>query len=301
MGIAARAISVVSATPAATQIQKNTSELKQLGLADTVELQGISLHGGDRVTCRLLPAPKHTGRVFVRMDLPDCPEIVARPDSTTPAQLSTLLKHANGASVRTIEHLMAALTGLGIDNCRIELDGPEVPIMDGSARNFVEAISAAGIVSQDAPKRMCAIARPVTVWDGEAFVSAIPSSITRYTYGIDFAGSPIGEQWFSWLANPETFPHEIAPARTFTRERDAELARQHGLIKGGSLDNAIVCTSGKWLNPLRFENEPVRHKLLDLLGDLSLTGITWQAHFVAYKAGHTLHARFARELLALAH
>ncbi|MEO1133177.1 MAG: UDP-3-O-acyl-N-acetylglucosamine deacetylase [Cyanobacteria bacterium J06639_1] len=269
----------------------------QLTLASGVEVTGIGLHSGDRVTCRLHPAEVNTGRVFVRVDLADRPEIPARADATTPAQLSTLLQTPSGASVRTIEHLVAALTGLGIDNCRIELDGAEVPIMDGSARDFVEAIAAVGTKPQAEPKRICPVDRPVAVWEGDAFVSVVPAPATRYTYGIDFANSPIGEQWFSWSASPETFRTDVAPARTFTRERDAELARQHGLIKGGSLDNAIVCTEETWLTPLRFANEPVRHKLLDLLGDLSLTGVTWQGHFIAYKAGHTLHARFARELL----
>lgn len=289
---------MVSAISTEHSIEGLDTSLRQRAIASAVEFSGIGLHSGDFATCRLLPAPVDTGRIFVRVDLPGQPEIPARAESITPAQLSTLLQGADGSSVRTIEHLMAALTGLEIDNCRIELDGPEVPIMDGSAREFVEAIAAVGMVSQAAPKTIRTVTQPITVWDGEAFVSAVPSPVTRYTYGIDFAHSPIGEQWFSWMATPDSFRDEVAPARTFTRDRDAELARQHGLIKGGSLDNAIVCTAEKWLNPLRFENEPVRHKLLDLLGDLSLTGVMWQAHVIAYKAGHNLHARFARELLA---
>ncbi len=132
---------------------------------------------------------------------------------------------------------------------------------------------------------------------GDAFLSAIPSPRRGYTYGIDFPGSPIGQQWFTWLPDRDLFAHTLAPARTFTRQQDIAPAQAQGLIKGGSLDNAIVCTETAWLTPLRFPDEPVRHKLLDLLGDLSLTGHTWQAHIIAYKAGHTLHGELAQALL----
>lgn len=278
---------------------ENSSQLvpQQHTLAGNFTLEGVGLHSGDRVSCRLCPSDPGSGRYFVRIDLPQQPYIPASLSAAIPAQLSTLLKLGD-VEVRTIEHLMGALAGLGVDNCRIELDGSEVPILDGSALPWVEAIASVGLIAQAAPRNMRAISQPLTVWDGEAFVSAIPSSVTRYTYGIDFPQSPIQQQWYSWEWSSDWFVTAIAPARTFTRQRDAEMALQQGLIKGGSLDNAIVCTATDWLNPLRFSEEPVRHKLIDLLGDLSLTGAIWMGHFVAYKAGHTLHGRFARELLA---
>ena len=271
-------------------------ESRQHTLASAVELQGVGLHGGASISCRLTPAPVDRGKWFVRVDLADRPSIQANLDAATPAQLSTLLQQGD-AQVRTIEHLMAALAGCGVDNCCIEIDGPEVPILDGSARPWVDAIVGAGLQPQAGDRQLVQLQYPLTVWQDDAFVSAIPSPVTRYSYGIDFPACPIGEQWFSWVESAMTFAQNIAPARTFTTEVNARKAMEMGLIKGGSLDNAIVCTETEWLTPLRFDDEPVRHKLIDLLGDLSLTGVRWQAHFIAYKASHALHGRLAQKLL----
>ena len=281
------------------QPTRSTSDSCQQTLAGSVTISGVGLHSGETVTCHLHPASTNSGKHFVRTDLPTQPTVTASLKAATPAQLSTLLQQGE-ANVRTIEHLMAALAGCGVDNCRIDIDGAEVPILDGSAKPWVKAIQSAGLTEQEGSLPLLTLGSPVTVWDGEAFVSAVPSPVTRYSYGIDFPNSPIGEQWFSWTESPGVFAEAIAPARTFTTEANARLAQQAGLIKGGSLENAIVCTDTEWLTPLRFENEPVRHKLIDLLGDLSLTGWRWQAHFIAYKASHTLHGRFARELLDVA-
>ncbi len=267
----------------------------QRTLAHPLTCEGIGLHTGQSLRCQLHPADPHTGRIFVRTDLPEAPQIPADLDHLGPAHLSTGLV-AGAAQVQTIEHLLAALTGLGIDNCRIELNGPEAPILDGSALPWVEAILKAGIQAQDHPRQSAQINCPVTVWQGEAFVSAIPAPGLRFTYGIDFPDSPIRQQWHSSDLTPQAFVHSIAPARTFAREQDLEPARQQGLIKGGSLDNAIVCHPEGWHTPLRFEDEPVRHKLIDLLGDLSLLGVRWQGHILAYKAGHALHHQLSRQL-----
>lgn len=267
----------------------------QRTLAHTLTCEGIGLHTGQSIRCQLHPAAPHLGRIFVRTDLPDAPEIPATLDHLGPAHLSTRLV-AGAAQVQTIEHLLAALTGLGIDNCRIELNGPEAPILDGSALPWVEAILTAGIQAQDQLRQLAQIDHPVTVWQGEAFVSAIPAPNLRFTYGIDFPDSPMRQQWHSSDLAAPAFVHGIAPARTFAREQDLEPARQQGLIKGGSLDNAIVCTPEGWHTPLRFEDEPVRHKLIDLLGDLSLLGVRLQGHILAYKAGHALHHQLSRQL-----
>ncbi|MDX2273280.1 MAG: UDP-3-O-acyl-N-acetylglucosamine deacetylase [Cyanobacteriota bacterium] len=266
-------------------------------LATTIIRRGIGLHSGAWIECRLSPAEVGEGRLFIRRDLPGSPVIPAHLRQVSPANLSTRLQQGS-AHIQTTEHLLAALAVLGIDNCRIEVDGPEIPILDGSALPWVEAILQAGVRRQAALGVVVGIPSPITVCQGEAFISALPSPGLRFTYGIDFADSPIGCQWLSWNFSAESFVEDLAPARTFTRQQDIEKAQQAGLIKGGSLDNAIVCHAEGWLTPLRFDNEPVRHKLIDLLGDLSLLGVRLQGHILAYRAGHTLHHQLAHQLLA---
>lgn len=241
------------------------------------------------------------GRYFVRVDLPEKPVIPARIDFVHQTTLSTELAN-NSHAVRTVEHLLAALGGSGIDDVRIEIDGPEVPLLDGSAKEWVSAIASVGITGSkneaNLPSSLTAIVTSViSVQEGEAFVAAFPSSETRFTYGIDFAYSAIGNQWFSWSPLTETFAEAIAPARTFGLADQIEFLQKAGLIKGGNLENALVCDHQGWLNPpLRFSNEPVRHKLLDLVGDLSLLGKIPQAHFLAYKASHKLHLQLAKAI-----
>lgn len=260
---------------------------------------GVGLHSGTTVTVRVLPAPAGRGRYFARVDLPGAPEIAARVDSVSQTVLSTELGHGT-AKVRTVEHLLAALAALGIDNARIEIDGIEVPLLDGSAKEWAEAIGQAGIVAQPAQAPAYTLTEPVWIYSGDAFVAALPAPQLRFTYGIDFDLPAIGNQWFSWAPQLADFALEVAPARTFGLAHQIESLRQQGLIRGGSLDNALVCDGNGWLNPpLRFANEPARHKLLDLVGDLSLLGNFPSAHFLAYKASHTLHIQLARALHAL--
>ncbi|MGI0485695.1 UDP-3-O-acyl-N-acetylglucosamine deacetylase [Pantanalinema rosaneae CENA516] len=258
---------------------------------------GIGLHSGLPVQVRVSPAPVGRGRYFVRTDLPGTPEVEAEINSVSQTTLSTELA-AEAARVRTVEHLLAALAGMGVDNARIELDAPELPLLDGSAQEWVQAIAEVGLAAQSAQRSSITLAAPVWVRQDDAFVAALPSPELRFTYGIDFADLPaIGNQWHSW--SPEvSFATEIAPARTFGIAHQIEYLRQQGLIKGGSLDNALVCSPEGWLNPpLRFPNEPVRHKLLDLIGDLSLLGGFPTAHFLAYKASHQLHTQLVRSLV----
>ncbi|NJL45876.1 MAG: UDP-3-O-acyl-N-acetylglucosamine deacetylase [Leptolyngbyaceae cyanobacterium SM2_3_12] len=251
---------------------------------------------------RLCPAEVGQGRYFVRTDLPGQPQIPAQLEAVDQTTLSTELRRGE-ATVRTVEHVLAALTGLGVDNVRIEVSGPELPLLDGSAQDWVSAIAAVGQVSQGVAKSVAGLLRqPVTVHHGEAFVSAFPAPACRLTYGIDFEVAAIGNQWFSWSPGADPFDLEgfataVAPARTFGLAHQIEHLQASGLIKGGSLDNALVCSHEGWVNPpLRFENEPVRHKLLDLIGDLSLLGGLPAAHIVAYKASHRLHVELARKL-----
>jgi UDP-3-O-[3-hydroxymyristoyl] N-acetylglucosamine deacetylase len=233
----------------------------------------------------------------VRVDLPDAPQIPAHIASVSQTTLSTELT-ANGASVRTVEHLLAALAALGIEDARIEIDGAELPLLDGSARIWATQIDSSQIEPVQGVIAMSGVlTEPVWIQQDEIFVAALPSPVLQFTYGIDFDVSPIGNQWHSWQPGREDFKTEIAPARTFGLAHQIDRLRTAGLIKGGSLDNALVCDDRQWLNPpLRFPNEPSRHKLLDLIGDLSLLGKFPQAHFLAYKASHQLHVRLAQRL-----
>jgi UDP-3-O-[3-hydroxymyristoyl] N-acetylglucosamine deacetylase len=270
----------------------------QFTLNAPFEHSGVGLHTGLNTRVRVMPAPKDQGRVFVRVDLPDTPIVPAHIHQVRTAQLSTELASAT-AAVRTVEHLLAALAGTGIDNARIEVDGPEIPLMDGSAHVWVESILAVGLVEQPESRPLPSVSQPIWVRHDDAFVAAIPAPSLRFTYGIDFEVPAIANQWHSWAPNaPDSFKTHIAPARTFGLAHQVESLRAQGLIRGGSLENALVCGPEGWLNPpLRFENEPVRHKLLDLIGDLSLLGTIPQAHYLAYKASHALHLQLARELL----
>ncbi|MEM8639889.1 MAG: UDP-3-O-acyl-N-acetylglucosamine deacetylase [Cyanobacteria bacterium P01_G01_bin.54] len=270
-----------------------------------IERQGIGLHLGQQTTVRLIPEPERGQRYFVRVDLPEQPEIPAHLEQVSQTLLSTELGQGS-AKLRTVEHLLAALQASRVQGIRIEVDGPEIPLLDGSALGWVEAIAAAGLEPPPTPKANSPWPEPwpleqaVTVFVGDAFVTAIPAPALQFTYGVDYPYAAIGQQWHRWHPEQDTFAATIAPARTFGFADQIEQLRQQGLIKGGSLDNALVCDHQGWLNPpLRFANEPVRHKLLDLIGDLSLLGNLPCAHILAYKASHRLHIQFAQALAAL--
>lgn len=282
----------------------------QQTLGSVATASGVGLHLGQDTTVRLVPAESGRGRYFVRTDLPGVPEIPATIDRVVRTQLSTELgvegaadgTDSQRATVRTVEHLLATLVALEIDNVRIEINGPELPLLDGSAQEWLAAIAPAGTQPQSAPRlSRLPLSEPITVYDGDAWVAAFPSPDLRFSYGIDFDLPAIGNQWYSWSPDPdcfaESFESQIASARTFGLAHQIDYLRAQGLIKGGSLDNALVCGKDGWVNPpLRFENEPARHKMLDLIGDLGLLGRLPQAHYVAYKASHTLHVALARKL-----
>jgi UDP-3-O-[3-hydroxymyristoyl] N-acetylglucosamine deacetylase len=303
-----------------------TAEFSQQTLAREFEMSGVGLHSGVLTAVRVKPASAGEGRYFVRVDLPNSPIIPARIDAVNQTTLSTELA-VEDASVRTVEHLLAALAGMGVDNAQIEINGSELPLLDGSAKLWAEAIAQSGIVKASEknnpdpslntgrevsgvveknnaytaiPLSHLEIKQPIWVYQGDAFVAALPAPATRFTYGIDFDLPAIGNQWHSWQPSTESFESAIAPARTFGLAHQIDQLRAAGLIKGGSLDNALVCDANGWLNPpLRFVNEPARHKLLDLIGDLSLLGYFPQAHFLAYKASHSLHIQLAKKIQAL--
>ncbi|MDF5708112.1 MAG: UDP-3-O-acyl-N-acetylglucosamine deacetylase [Nostoc sp. S4] len=280
--------------------------MQQHTLAGKITQTGVGLHSGVTTQVRILPAQTSSGRYFVRVDLPDMPIIPAQVAAVNHTVLSTQLGKGE-VCVRTVEHLLAALSGMGVDNARIEIDGPEVPLLDGSAKVWTANIAQVGLVSQVIDNREpLAIKQPIWVYQEDAFVCALPAAETRFSYGIDFDLPAIGNQWYSWSLTGElgdvsaSFAAEIAPARTFGLLHQIEHLQKTGLIKGGSLDNALVCGPEGWVNPpLRFANEPVRHKILDLVGDLSLLGNFPVAHFLAYKASHNLHIQLAKEILNL--
>ena len=272
---------------------------QQHTLKAKIEGKGIGLHTGVVTHVSIHPAPPNYGRRFIRTDLPidsgsEPPEIPAQLAAVSQTILSTTLAQGP-AQVQTVEHLLAALAGLGIDNARIEVDGPEIPLLDGSALDWVQAILAVGWVTHPDLRQVRPLHQPICVQQDDAFVVALPAPIPQWSYGIEYALPAIGRQWCSF--KPIDFIENIAPARTFGLATDVEKLRTRGLIKGGSLENALVCAPEGWLNPpLRYANEPVRHKLLDLIGDLSLLGVLPQAHVVAYKASHALHIQLAQRL-----
>ena len=267
-------------------------------LASERVVEGTGLHSGRHVRMRLVPAPAENGIVFVRTDDRGV-RIPARLENAGPSFYATVLERA-GATVSTIEHLMAALYALQVDDLDVEIDAPEVPILDGSSRPFVDALLDAGFAEHDVPRRFIHVVKPISVEHEDKTVSVHPCPEYRVTYAIDFDHPALGYQELTaslWRA--EQFVEKLAPARTFTFEREIQALRARGLAQGGSLDNAVVVGDAGILNPsLRFPDEFVRHKMLDLTGDLSLLGHPLLGHVVAYRAGHDLHARLARKIAA---
>jgi UDP-3-O-[3-hydroxymyristoyl] N-acetylglucosamine deacetylase len=246
---------------------------------------------------RILPAPTGHGLVFRRTDLGDA-TIPATHAFIRDSNLATTLARGE-ASVSTVEHLLAALRGLGIDNALLEVDGPEIPILDGSSLPFVEAIRAAGVAEQKATRGARTLRRPISVRDGDRAILALPARDFRISYAIDFPHPAIGYQAVTLNVDEKVFATSIAPARTFCMMRDVQAMRASGLARGGSLDNAVVVGDEGILNgTLRYRDEFVRHKVLDLIGDLALMGAPLHAHVVVFKGGHHMHATLLRRILA---
>lgn len=272
---------------------------QQRTLQRAASIEGVGLHSGQPVTLRLIPAPADHGLVFVRTDLADKPAIPVRSEYVVDTSLATTLGHGK-ARVATVEHLLAALSGLGIDNLRIEIDGPEVPIVDGSAEPFARLISDVGIRTQEEFKQFIVIKRSVTVVDGDKHATFSPSRRFRIDCTIDFKHPLISDQQFTLEFSDHSFVREVARARTFGFLRDVDRLRQMGLARGGSLDNAVVVDDFSILNPegLRFPDEFVRHKLLDALGDVALLGKPVIGAMTAYKTGHALNQRLVAKVLS---
>jgi UDP-3-O-[3-hydroxymyristoyl] N-acetylglucosamine deacetylase len=256
---------------------------------------GIGLHSGKPVRLELLPAPAGHGISFRRTDVGV--EIAARVENLGKLDHATSLIR-DGVSIDTVEHLLSALHGLGVDDVKVEVSGPEVPILDGSAAPFVLLIHEAGLRPQRVARRYLRVLKPVEVVRGGKWARFVPADHLRISYSIGFDHPLLRQQSFSLRVSPTSFAEEIAPARTFGFLRDVETLRRNGLALGGSLENAVVIgESGVLNNKLRFEDEFVRHKILDAIGDLALIGYPLLGHLEASKAGHALHAALVQELL----
>ena len=268
----------------------------QRTLRRAVTCAGIGLHSGQKVTMTLLPAGVGTGIRFRRTDLGglEVPALVSNLSGRQ--QLQTALV-AGAASVETVEHLLAAFRGMGVDNVVVELNHREVPIMDGSSAPWVYLIQDAGVKLQGALRRTIQVMRPIQVQHGDKRAAVYPADGFRVSYTISFDHPMLRHQQKTLELDEQVFVDEVAPARTFGFLKEVEMLRQRGQALGGSLDNAVVLGETGVLNPLRFEDEFVRHKILDVVGDLALVGHPLQAHLVVHRGGHALHAALAEEIL----
>ena len=273
-------------------------DYKQRTLRDEVSCTGIGLHCGERVKMTLRPAPCGTGIRFMRRDIPGNPVVEAKFENVKDTTLATSIG-ANGCRVGTIEHLMAAFYGLGIDNVQVGLDGPEVPIMDGSSAPFVFLIKSVGIKEQEAPKRFIVVKKSLKIEDGDRSISVHPSKELKISYMIDFKHPMLRNQEYELCFSGGDFVREISRARTFGFLKDVQTLKANGLARGGSLDNAVVIDDFRILNEdgLRFKDEFVRHKILDFVGDLSLICAPVIGHFVVRKSGHFLNQLMLEKLI----
>jgi UDP-3-O-[3-hydroxymyristoyl] N-acetylglucosamine deacetylase len=271
----------------------------QKTLKSAIHCRGVALHSGTRVAMTLHPAAPDTGILFRRTDRAGA-EIRAHWQNAVEQPLCTRLDNGEGLSIATIEHLMAALAGLEVDNAIIEIDGPEVPVMDGSAAPFVFLIECAGVIEQDTPRRVIKVLKPVSVSEAGKSASLAPDDGFSMSFAIDFASGAISRQDITIAVDPESFKTDISRARTFGFLHELDQMRAAGLARGGSLDNAVVINGDQVLNRegLRYVDEFVRHKVLDALGDLYLAGAPIIGHFRGERSGHSLNRRLLETLFA---
>jgi UDP-3-O-[3-hydroxymyristoyl] N-acetylglucosamine deacetylase len=267
-------------------------------------IAGVGVHTGDRVRLAVRPAPAGMGIVFVRTDVTDRDNrLPVSGEAVVDARLNTMIENAAGVRLSTIEHLMAAFAALGVSNAVVEVDGPELPILDGSALPFVQLLDRAGFRRQEAPVRYIQILEPIRVEEDDKSAVLLPCDRYEMRFEIDFPTAVIGNQVVDFVVDEETFRSEIMAARTFGFAHEVEALRQAGLARGGSLENAVVIDGDEILNPggLRMEREFVRHKALDAIGDLYVLGAPLLGRYEGVKAGHALNNKLVRALLAAPH
>ncbi|MBD5635516.1 MAG: UDP-3-O-[3-hydroxymyristoyl] N-acetylglucosamine deacetylase [Candidatus Eremiobacteraeota bacterium] len=262
-------------------------------LGDALAFEGVGLHTGAAARVRIVPQPAESG---VRFSLGGAEPFAATSEFVVETRRATVLGDG-GATVSTVEHVLSALFAMGVDNALIEVDGPELPILDGSASIYTDAIVASGLVEQAAPRALFTLDRPAVFEDGDAVLIVSPADAFRLRFAVDFE-APVGAQYLDLTLDAATFRSEIAAARTFGYLHEVEALRAAGLARGGSLDNALVFAPEGPLSPLRWPNEVVRHKALDLIGDFALLGAWPKFDVVAIKSGHRLHAQAVAGLRA---
>ncbi|MBY0554177.1 UDP-3-O-acyl-N-acetylglucosamine deacetylase [bacterium] len=271
----------------------------QKTIRKTVEVHGVGIHSGEKTTLKFKPAPANTGVYFIRADLPNRPFLKVSATNVQAVSYQTTLGGPH-FQVATIEHCVSALSALRIDNIYIELDGPEIPICDGSAQFFLKALQQAEVIELDEPRKYCYITEPISFVEGDKSAYVLPYHGLRLTVTIDFPHPAIGKQTLDMEINEQTFARDIANARTFGFLKDVEALKKAGLAKGGSLDNCIVLDDEKIVNEegLRFANEFVRHKALDALGDLVTLEMPLMGHVVLNRAGHDVMNKLIKKIVA---
>ena len=271
---------------------------KQKTLKNSVFFSGIALHTGARAKLSLTPAPENTGIVFKRTDLPGSPEVKASAANVVDVKRGTTIASGN-ARVYTVEHVLASLHAAEIDNAIVEMDGFEPPIADGSAEAYTRMITEAGTLEQSAEAKYWTASHPLIIEEGDTKLVLLPYDKFKITCIVSYGASPLDTQYFSGEINSESFASELAPARTFCLYKELEQLLAMGLVKGGSLDSAAVIHNGAIIckEGLRFRNELVRHKTLDIVGDMYLVGRRVRAHIIAVKPGHPINVRLANEML----
>jgi len=271
----------------------------QKTIRKTVEVRGIGIHSGEPCTLRFKPAPAHTGVYFIRTDLANKPFLKVSAMNVQAVSYQTVLGGEH-FKVATIEHCVSSLSALRIDNVYIELDGPEIPICDGSSLHFSQALLQAELIELDEPRKYCYITEPISYTEGDKHAYVLPYHGLRVAVTIDFPHPMIGKETMDMEITEQSFAREIAPARTFGFLKDVEQLKSAGLAKGGSLDNCIVLDDAKVVNPdgLRFKDEFVRHKMLDALGDLVTLEMPLMGHLILHKAGHDIMNKLVKKIVS---
>ncbi|MFW6274105.1 MAG: UDP-3-O-acyl-N-acetylglucosamine deacetylase [Halanaerobium sp.] len=270
---------------------------KQHTLKKEIVIEGISLHSGENARIIMKPAAADTGIVLYRSDLDEKIKIPAEPSSVVSLVRNTTIGSSENKNVRisTIEHLMAALWGAGIDNLEIEVSGPEIPVIDGSAYPYYQKIIDAGLKMQQAKRRFFKIEETLYAREEASYITILPYQGFKISYTLDYDHPVVGTSFFEFKESEDNFAAEISKARTFGFASEIEKLHKQGLALGGSLDNAVLIEKDKTVNPLRFDNEFVRHKILDVIGDMALNGRI-KGHIIAVKSGHRLHVKLAKKI-----
>ena len=277
-------------------IDKKRSD-NQVTINRSISISGIGLHGGKDVQLTMKPAPPDTGILFRRIDLPEEPAVRANISKVKKYERETTIGE-NDFEIHMVEHLLATLYAVGVDNMIIEMDGDEVPILDGSARPYIDMLEKVGLNKQDRAREVYNLSYPLKIYDGDRFIAAFPHPSLKISFVFDYKRPFMKKEYISIEITPENFKTEIAPARTFCVNDEIEYLRNAGLIKGGSLENALVFSPEGVMNPegLYFDDECVRHKILDLIGDISLISVPIRAHIIAICSGHSLNQRISRRI-----